>query len=173
MEIIEDREYNCIGMLKIAAFHAFHNLLSCRPGRTDFLNTDSVTEMGEHRQQAMEAYLKTKFSVFNRYLANIPNETILVYERGQDVPVPVTRPLGDSIEIVALVLRVMALLAQELEVREQLAFNCIQHIVFAMRVMLRFSPQHLHLHSQLVFPPLTTPCTRLLVPLSFSANVNV
>lgn len=106
LDIVIDADGRRPILLKIAALNALHNIFSNRPGRLDFLNTDSVMEQGEFRQAAMEAYLKTKLRIFNRYLSTIPNETIMVYEKGQDTPTPVTRPLPSSIELVESVLKV-------------------------------------------------------------------
>ncbi|RYH07754.1 hypothetical protein EON65_41495 [archaeon] len=102
-------------MMKIFALRALHNILSVRPGRLEFLDTDSVMAIGEFRQAAMEKHLKGKLEIFNRYLTRIPNETILVFERGSDVPQPVTRPTAQAIEIIECVIKVIELVHTHLK----------------------------------------------------------
>ena len=92
--------------MKVFALRALHNILSIRPGRLDFLATDTVMAVGELRQIALEKHLKGKLEIFNKYLIRIPNETLMVYERGNEVPQPVTRPTNMGIEVVECVLRV-------------------------------------------------------------------
>eukprot|EP01031_Cornospumella_fuschlensis_P025147 gene25147-30368_t len=134
VEIIVDKDNVKSNMMKVFALRALHNILSIRPGRAEFLETDSVMAIGEFRQAAMEKHLKTKLEIFNKYLTRIPNETILVFERGSDVPQPVTRPTAEAIEIVECVTKCLCLIAQELEVREQLSFIVTQPVIFALGI---------------------------------------
>lgn len=63
MEILRDREKRYSSTLKIFAASAFYNILSVRPGRLEYLNTNLVPEQGELRNAAIEAFLKDRICV--------------------------------------------------------------------------------------------------------------
>lgn len=65
-EVIRDNEKRYPVLLKIFAMRAFHNILSVRPGRLDYLNTDCILEQGEARDAAVEAYHKDLLTIFNK-----------------------------------------------------------------------------------------------------------
>ena len=66
MVIIRDNEKCFDVTLKIFATSAFYNLLSVRPGRLEYLNTNLVPEQGELRNAAVEAFLADRLSIFNK-----------------------------------------------------------------------------------------------------------
>jgi len=53
-------------LVKVFALNAFHNILSVRAGRLEFIDTKSIRESGEERQKAIQRYLSSRFSIFIR-----------------------------------------------------------------------------------------------------------
>lgn len=67
LNVIKDPDFTKYSQLhRIFAMRAFHNIICCRPTRVEYLNTDSVTEQGELRQQGIERFVKERLIVFNR-----------------------------------------------------------------------------------------------------------
>lgn len=64
--IIRDPQKEHDSLLKIFATSAFYNILSVRPGRLDYLDTNLVSEQGELRNAAVEAFLADRLSIFNK-----------------------------------------------------------------------------------------------------------
>lgn len=61
--VIRDR--NADPLCLTFAASAFYNILSVRPGRLEYLNTDLVPEQGELRAAAVEAFVTRRLSIFN------------------------------------------------------------------------------------------------------------
>lgn len=55
-------------LVKVFALHAFHNILCVRAGRLEYLNTNSINEIGDERQKAVERHLFAKLDIFTRYV---------------------------------------------------------------------------------------------------------
>jgi hypothetical protein len=68
LALVRDVDGTCDPLLKVFATSAFYNILSIRPGRLEFLNTNLVHEQGELRTAAVEAFLADRLAVFNRYI---------------------------------------------------------------------------------------------------------
>ncbi len=62
----EDFEKYC-QLIRIFAMRAFHNIICVRPARTEYLSVGQVMEQGEGRHAAVEAYLKSRLNIFNKY----------------------------------------------------------------------------------------------------------
>lgn len=63
---IADVDERISALVKVFALNAFHNILSIRAGRLDFLDTKSIREAGDERQKAIERYLHGRLSIFTR-----------------------------------------------------------------------------------------------------------
>ena len=68
VDVIKDVDNKLPPHLKIFALEAFHNIISLRPGRLEFLDTSSVPEQGELRNAAVEKFLGKRFGIFNRFV---------------------------------------------------------------------------------------------------------
>ena len=66
IKVVRDVEHSRPPLLKVFALEALHNMLSMRPGRLEYLNTDVVTEQGELRNAALEKFYEARFSIFIR-----------------------------------------------------------------------------------------------------------
>lgn len=134
VSFIKDVEKKHPPLLKIFAMEAFYNIMSVRPGRLEYLNTNLVPEQGELRQAAVEKFIADRVTIFNRYLMVIPSEVINVYAKGAELPEPVQRPLPRSIEVIETSLQCLSVLAHEIETKEQMAFLVVQPILFALDI---------------------------------------
>jgi hypothetical protein len=67
MALVRDKDGTCDPLLKIFATSALYNILSIRPGRLEFLNTNLVSEQGELRTAAVEAFLADRLTIFNKW----------------------------------------------------------------------------------------------------------
>ena len=63
---ISDVHEEISALVKVFALNAFHNILSVRAGRLDFLDTKSIREAGDERQKAIERYLHNRLSIFTK-----------------------------------------------------------------------------------------------------------
>ena len=66
VETIKDEKKEISDLIKVFALNAFHNILSTRAGRVEFVNTNSIREIGDERQKAIERYLNSRLSIFLR-----------------------------------------------------------------------------------------------------------
>jgi hypothetical protein len=64
VESIRDPNGTVPQLVKVFALNAFHNILSLRAGRLEYLNTNSIHEIGDERQKAVERYLYGRLSIF-------------------------------------------------------------------------------------------------------------
>lgn len=64
VEVIKDEQRCRPPLLKLFALDALFNILSARPGRTEYLNASLVPEQGELRHAALEMFYEARFSIF-------------------------------------------------------------------------------------------------------------
>jgi hypothetical protein len=134
LTIIVDKE-NCRDQLtKVFAMSGFQNILAIRPGRLEFLSVTSVTEQGEFRHAAVQAYYNTRLSIFNRYLMRVPNETVQLFQKNSTETIEVIRPLPRSVDVVYWSLKCLCMIAQEMEIKEQLSFLLVRPVFFALNI---------------------------------------
>lgn len=124
VETIKDEKKEISDLIKVFALNAFHNILSTRAGRVEFVNTNSIREIGDERQKAIERYLNSRLSIFLRcefafffdgfpfdillesFFTKIETETVMVYKKGQKNAIPEERPLQRAIDMIEAALKV-------------------------------------------------------------------
>lgn len=65
-KVIRDPEHSCPQIQIIYALRALDNIFHIHPARSEYLNTDLVTEQGEFREAAIESFYKERLTVFNQ-----------------------------------------------------------------------------------------------------------
>lgn len=132
VDVLSDKQ---IGQsLKTFALHAFFNILSCRPGRLEYMSIAEVNDYSENRVQAIQEFLIGKVQIFNQFLKVIPSESVAEYTKGVKTPIYVQRPLPRSIEIVEGALRCMTILAHEIDSKEPMSYTVVQPLMHAMDI---------------------------------------
>eukprot|EP01040_Poterioochromonas_malhamensis_P000633 gene632-675_t len=134
VEVVKDLQNKYDTKLKVYAMKALHNLFSVRATRVEYLNTDRVTVKGPGRDEAVEQFLTSKLNIFNRYLTNIPTETVSVFVRNEKEPRKEQHPLFSALDIIGASLQCLCLLAEEQEPKETLAVVILDPLIFAMQV---------------------------------------
>ena len=65
-EVIEDIENIYHPLIKLSALKAFHNIVSERPARAEYLSTEKVREQGPARDTAIEEFYKKRLNIFSK-----------------------------------------------------------------------------------------------------------
>jgi hypothetical protein len=65
-EVIEDRQRNQHALVKLSAMKAFHNILSVRAARAEYLSLEKVKEQGPGRDAAIEEFYKRRIGMFSQ-----------------------------------------------------------------------------------------------------------
>mmetsp|Transcript_12987 Transcript_12987/g.19545 ORF Transcript_12987/g.19545 Transcript_12987/m.19545 type:complete len:495 (-) Transcript_12987:1786-3270(-) len=134
VETIRDPNSTIPQLVKVFALNAFHNILSIRAGRLEYLNTNSIHEIGDERQKAIERYLYGRLSIFVGFFSTIPTEIVMVYKKGQKDATPEDRPLQRAIDVLEAALKCLGVISQENEIKEQLALILIKPVMHCLEI---------------------------------------
>lgn len=132
--ILETPNYEIDAMMKVFALHALYSILSCRPGRLEYMNTSEVQDHSENRAQAIQEFLGKKCLIFLTHLSNVECEDISEYEKGFKTPTIVEKPLARSIEIIQGALQCLTILCHESDTKEPLAYCMMKPVMYCLEL---------------------------------------
>jgi len=122
-------------LTKIFAFYALINILSIRAGRAEYLSTESVTEVGDARAAALDAFIEKKLTQFNFYILRVDHEKALVSKKEDKEFTKVMIPSSRGTELAQCALKVLNIISREQDIREQMAYTLNETIVRSMNIM--------------------------------------
>ena len=121
-------------LTKIMAFHALSNILAIRAGRAEYLSTESVTEIGDARAEALEAFITKKLTQFNFYLLRVHHEEGLISKKEDREFTKVMVPSSRGVDLAQCALKVINVISREQDIREQMAFTMNETIVRCLNI---------------------------------------
>ena len=122
-------------LTKIFAFHALINILSTRAGRVEYLSTESVTEIGDARAAALDAFIEKKLTQFNFYLLRVHHEQALTSKKEEREFTKIMVPSSRGTDLAQCALQVTNIISREQDIREQMAFTLNETIVRCLNIM--------------------------------------
>lgn len=121
-------------LTKVMAFHALSNILAIRAGRAEYLSTESVTEVGDARAQALDDFITKKLTQFNFYLLRVHHEEALISKKEDREFTKVMVPSSRGTDLAQCALKVINAISREQDIREQMAFTMNETIVRCLNI---------------------------------------
>lgn len=135
VNLLVDLENDATQLTKIFAFHALINVLSTRAGRVEYLSTESITEVGDARAAALDAFMENKFTQFNFYLLRIHHEQGLISKKEDKEFTKIMIPSSRGTELCQCALKIANIISREQDTRESMAFTLNETIVRCLNIM--------------------------------------
>ncbi len=134
IEAFEDRYHPSSNLEKIFMLRTLHTLLATRPGRAEFFSTKGIKEEGDERQHAIDAFIKGRVTMFNRFMAYIPTDVLLTSIKGGKGFYKVRVPKAESIQMLENVMSILGDIAVEPEHKELMSETVVEYVYYAMKV---------------------------------------
>lgn len=134
-ECVEDAERKFSLTEKVFIANALFNMLSYLPCRREYFDASAyVFEQGEERQAAVDKWVMSRCTRFNRYMRFIPTEEVKSSVKGSKDFFTMRVPVQRHMELIEGCLEILGLLAQDSEQREPLASGVSESVFYALKV---------------------------------------
>jgi hypothetical protein len=134
-ECLEDAERKFSLTEKVFIANALFNMLSYLPCRREYFDASAyVFEQGEERQAAVDKWVMSRCTRFNRYMRFIPTEEVKSSVKGSKDFFTMRVPVQRHMELIEGCLEILGLLAQDSEQREPLASGVSESVFYALKV---------------------------------------
>jgi hypothetical protein len=133
VKIMEMRDSGRSLLERLFILRAIHNIITHPAGRSQYTSTAHITETGDERQKALDAFIKKRLTMYNKYLGFIPVDKQQYSMKGSSEFITIRVPQPRAAEMVCEVFNVLSVLAWDYDLKEPMAEYCVEFVYYAMK----------------------------------------